>query len=105
MVNYSHVRYNICSSVCVDTPNWTNDNGYNCQNYAENGWCANGAFADEYKWTGSPDQGSGSSCEGHLTDEHTNCAMVYNYPADNCCECGKSGTSLKCNYLYDRSNI
>ena len=82
---------NIRSSGCVDTPNWDNNNGLNCQDYAERGWCADGCFADGNEWTGSPYK----TCEGSLTDGRTNCAMVYNYPADNCCECGKSGSFFK----------
>jgi len=78
-----------------DTPGWNNNHGYTCASYARR-WCKNGAFRGGLEWTGSPTQGAGSTCAPHLTSTNTNCAMVYNYPADNCVACGKGKVQENC---------
>merc|ERR1719506_3231411 len=78
------------SPVCQDTPGWKNYKGNGCDKYAAKGWCVNGGFAAGSEWTGSPtfkreDFPKSDKCykRGQAADE------CYNYPADNCCVCGK----------------
>ena len=52
-------------------------------------FCEDGFFKPGFEWAGSPDLGDGSQCAGGLTSTKTNCAEVYNFPAINCCICGK----------------
>ena len=85
-----HNRFIYSATIpCEDTADWNNNYGHTCAAYANNGWCSDGSFGTGYEWTGSPLQGAGTPCAAYFTASKTNCAEVYNYPADNCCACGK----------------
>jgi len=77
------------STPVEDTPGWQNNFDHPCEDYEFFGWCHNGDFTPGSEYMGSPDVGPGSGCGHQLNNEKTNCAMVYNYPADNCVVCGK----------------
>lgn len=85
---------------CFDTPQWVNINpwDYKCEDYEERGWCEYnadnvGGFAAGFEWTGAPI--ANPHCEGFLDPRNgiENCADVFNYPAKNCCACGKRTTT------------
>jgi len=72
---------------CLDTPYW--NNGMNdCDSYVTNGWCKDGNFVSGMEWTGSPDT---RECNNYNEMNET-CAKRFNFPAKNCCACGKPAT-------------
>jgi hypothetical protein len=60
------------SAECIDTADWVNDRGYNCDTYKNNYLCINGVIGS-YTGTGSR----------------------WNFPEDNCCVCGKGNQGAK----------
>ena len=72
-------------SVCVDTPGWINPvANANCIDYVSNGWCSTDSIILKNGMWGLP--GIKKECSGN------NCALYNNYPALNCCKCGKDTT-------------
>ena len=55
------------SSICSDTPGWTNPHGFGCSVY-DVYWCADGQARPGQAWT---------------------LGKVFNFPEANCCACGK----------------
>jgi len=53
---------------CQDTADWKNTANLGCDEYAKNGWCANGAPVAGQEWT---------------------LGNTWNYPERHCCVCGK----------------
>jgi len=82
---------------CVDTPGWTNTHGFNCAHYESAGWCeydanGKGGFNRNFEWTGTPDRSNGFvnlQCMPAMRPGDLSCADAFNYPAMNCCACGK----------------
>lgn len=53
---------------CVDTPNWKDKDGDNCERYSYKKWCEH----------------------GRIKEAHSGLATSrYNNPHENCCACGK----------------
>merc|ERR1719456_1917522 len=66
--NYgSYGTYDPAGGGCTDTEGWTNNFNTLCQGYVDQGWCMNGAVAEDMLWTSGQE---------------------YNYPELNCCACG-----------------
>lgn len=86
---------NLCGSTggtCTDTPGWLSGQQNSrhpkrtCDVYAKN-WCANGEFKPGLEWTGK----AGVQHPNCRKWGSNDCGALYNYPADNCCACGKKG--------------
>jgi len=71
--------------ICVDTKGWTNGL-IGCNIYRINKWCEDRAFVPGSEWTGSRDA---TDCHGHEEHPGQSCAERFNFPAENCCICGK----------------
>jgi hypothetical protein len=74
---------------CQDTDGWDNLHGENCASYESKKWCVDGSFTVENEWNGQRG-GPGKFATDCLPGQ--DCAPPYNFPADNCCVCGKKAS-------------
>ena len=91
---YENIEHdNICAAFvnqidCVDTPSWANGYGETCNSYAIK-FCENGAAKSGNEWALN--------------------GTAYNYPAENCCVCGKTNDGKDnrniVQYTYSDSSI
>jgi len=70
---------------CTDSLSWRNMDGRSCTAYFREGWCSDGRFVSGFEF-GAP----GYTAEECSRRGNPNCDALHNYPANNCCECGKA---------------
>ncbi len=80
------VSVSVTEPTCQDTDGWDNLHGENCASYESKKWCVDGSFTVGNEWNGQRG-GPGKFATDCLPGQ--DCAPPFNYPADNCCVCGK----------------